>query len=159
MICARSYQDIPDDPRDKWFEDYEEEEEEIEEEEKEIPMDKKRIKMTDKELAIAMWIYLKLYIEKAELSTEALTVTQLKVNFLKAHGKGQFYWYNACFLCQRYVSEIAHCNCPLSEGGKDCGVDSTWMDVTRYAENEEHRQKALVACDKILKIIEEEEDD
>jgi hypothetical protein len=33
------------------------------------------------------------------------------------------------------------------------------MDVTRYSENEEHRQKALVACDKILKIIEEEEDD
>ena len=119
----------------------------------------KRIKMTDKELAIAMWIYLKLYIESAQLSTEALTVTQLKVNFLRAHGKGQFYWYNACFLCQRYISEIAQCNCPLSEGGKDCGFGSTWLNVVGYAKDEEHRQKALVACDKILKIIEEEEDD
>lgn len=161
MICAKSYQDIPDDPRDKWA-DYEEEvveEEVVEEEEEEIPMDKKRIKMTDKELAMAMWVYVKLYIASAELCTESPAVTDLKTRFLRAHGKGIFYWYNACFLCQRYVSEIAQCNCPLSEGGKDCGFDSTWMDVTRYAENEEHRQKALVACDKILKIIEEEGDD
>ena len=34
MICARSYQDIPDDPRDKWLAE-EEEEETVEEEEEE----------------------------------------------------------------------------------------------------------------------------
>lgn len=154
MICARSYQDIPDDPRDEWFD--EEEEETVEEEEKEILMDKKRIKMTDKELAIAMWIYVKLHIEKSELYTESPSVTSLKTRFLRTHGKGIFYWYNACLLCQRYVSEIAQCNCPLSEGGKDCGQGSIWMDVVDYARDEEHRQKALKACDKILKIVEAE---
>jgi hypothetical protein len=117
---------------------------------------KKRINLTDKELAIAMWVYIKLYIESAKLCTESPAVTQLKVNFLRAHGKGQFYWYNACFLCQRYISEIGQCNCPLSEDGKDCGIDSPWMYVTGYARDEEHRQKALVACDKIIAIMEAE---
>ena len=119
---------------------------------------KKRINLTDKELAIAMWVYIKLYIENAELCTESLTVTQLKSYFLREHGKGFFYWYNACFLCQRYISETSHCNCPLSEGGKDCGFGSTWLDVVGYAKDEEHRQKALKACDKILKIMEAEDD-
>ncbi len=155
MICARSYQDIPDDPRDKCFEDYEEE---IEEEEKEIPMDKKRIKMTDKELAIAMWVYIKLYIESTKLCTESPSVTQLKTRFLRAHRKGMFYWYNSCLLCQRYISEIDKCNCPLSEDGKDCGQGSTWFDVTGYARSEERRQKALWACDRILKIMEAEDE-
>lgn len=157
MICARSYQDIPDDPRDKWLAE-EEEEETVEEEEEEISMDKKRIKMTDKELAIAMWVYIKLYIESAELCTETPTITDLKVRFLRAHGKGMFYWYNSCLLCQRYISEINQCNCPLSEGGKDCGQGSTWLDVVSYARSEERRQKALRECDKILKIMEAEDE-
>lgn len=119
---------------------------------------KKRINLTDKELAIAMWVYIKLYIESAELNTEVLTVTELKTFFLREHGKGFFYWYNACFLCQRYVSEIVQCNCPLSEDGKDCGQGSTWLDVVGYARSEEHRQKALWACDRILKIMEAEDE-
>jgi hypothetical protein len=117
---------------------------------------KKRIKMTDKELAVAMWVYVKLYIEGAELHTESLTVVQLKENFLKAHGKGFFYWYNACLLCQRYISETEKCNCPLSEDGKDCGMGSSWWDVIHYGMDEEHRQKALEACDKIIAIMEAE---
>lgn len=119
---------------------------------------KKRINLTDKELAIAMWVYIKQYIESAELCTESLSVTELKVNFLRAHEKGFFYWYNACFLCQRHINEVGRCNCPLSEDGNDCGVGSTWGDVIRYAFDEEHRQKALRACDKILKIMEAEDD-
>ena len=118
----------------------------------------KRIKMTDKELAIAMWIDIKAHIASAELCTEAPSVTQMKITFLKAHGKGEYYWYNACLLCQRYVSEIAQCNCPLSEGGKDCGFGSSWSDVTGYARDEEHRQKALKACDKIIAIMEAEDE-
>lgn len=117
---------------------------------------KKRIKMTDKELAVAMWVYIKLYIEGAELNTESPSVTNLKADFLKAHEKGFFYWYNACLLCQRYVNENGTCNCPLSEDGKDCGVDSSWWDVARYSLTEEDRQKALKACDKIIKIMEAE---
>lgn len=119
---------------------------------------KKRIKMTDKELAIAMWVYIKLYIESAELCTEALSVTNLKARFLRAHGKGFFYWYNSCLLCQRYISETGQCNCPLSEDGKDCGFDSSWFDVTNYARDEEFRQKALRACDKIIAIMEAEDE-
>lgn len=119
---------------------------------------KKRINLTDGELAIAMWLYVKERIKSADITRTEYreSVTGMKQHFLAEHGKGRHYWYNACFLCQRYVSEIAQCNCPLSEDGKDCGFDSTWMDVIRYAENEEHRQKALVACDKILKIMERE---
>lgn len=119
---------------------------------------KKRINLTDKELAIAMWVYVKLYIASAKLCTESPSVTQLKVGFLRTHGKGFFYWYNACLLCQRYISETEQCNCPLSEGGKDCGVDSTFGDVIKYARDEEHRQKALVACDKIIAIMEAEDE-
>ena len=117
---------------------------------------KKRINLTDKELAIAMWVYIRLYIENAELCTESLTVTQLKENFLRAHGKGFFYWYNACFLCQRHINEGGKCHCPLSEGGKDCGVGSTWFEVIDYAKDKVHRQKALKACDKIIKIMKAE---
>ena len=120
---------------------------------------KKRIKMTDKELAIAIWVYIKLYIEGAELNTESLSVVQLKTRFLRAHGKGMLYWYNSCLLCQRYINENGKCNCPLSEDGKDCGVDSSWWDVSRYAVTEENRQKALKACDKIIKIMEAEKDE
>lgn len=119
-------------------------------------MDKKRIKMTDKELAVAMWIYVKEYIKSVKLCTESLSVVQLKTNFLKAHGKGMFYWYNACLLCQRYINENGECNCPLSENGKDCGMGSIWWDVISYGMDEEHRQKALEACDKIIKIMENE---
>lgn len=155
MICARSYQDIPDDPRDEWFD---EEEEETVEEEKEISMSKKRIKMTDKELAIAMWAYIKLYIESANLCPEQPSVIELKERFLMAHGKGIYYWYNACLLCQRYISETGQCNCPLSEDGKDCGIDSTWWDTADYTKDELHRQRALKACDKILKIMEAEDE-
>jgi hypothetical protein len=117
---------------------------------------KKRINLTDKELAIAMWVYIKLYIESAKLCTESPSVTNLKTRFLRALGKRLFYWYNACFLCQRYISEMVQCNCPLSEDGNDCGEGSAWFDVVCYARDEEHRQKALVACDKIIKIMEAE---
>lgn len=117
---------------------------------------KKRINLTDKELAIAMWVYIKLYIKSVKLYTESLSVTQLKASFLRAHGKGIFYWYNACLLCQRYINEVAQCNCPLSEDGKDCGFGSAWWDIAHYAITEEHRQKALKECDKILKIMEAE---
>lgn len=119
-------------------------------------MSKKRIKMTDKELAVAMWIYVKEYIKSAELCTESLPIPRLKVDFLKAHGKGMFYWYNDCLLCQRHINENGECNCPLSENGKDCGMGSTWWDVIHYAITEEHRQMALKACDKIIKIMEAE---
>lgn len=117
---------------------------------------KKRINLTDKELAIAMWVYIKLYIESAKLCTEPPSVTQLKTSFLREHGKGSLYWYNACLLCQRYINEVAQCNCPLSEGGKDCGFGSAWWDIMDYAITEERRQRALKACDKILKIMEAE---
>ena len=117
---------------------------------------KKRIEMTDKELAVAMWVYIKLYIESAELCTESPSVTNLKARFLKAHGKGFSYWYNVCLLCQRYINERGKCNCPLSEDGKDCGMGSTWLVVVSYAKDEEHRQKALKACDKIIAIMEAE---
>lgn len=119
---------------------------------------KKRINLTDKELAIAMWVYIKLYIESAKLCTESPSVTSLKTRFLRAHGKGIFYWYNACLLCQRYISEVTQCNCPLSEDGKDCGLGSTWLKVASFATSEKHRQIALEACDKIIAIMEAEDE-
>ena len=119
---------------------------------------KKRINLTDGELAIAMWLYVKERIKSADITrTEySESVIGMKLHFLAEHGKGKHYWYNACLLCQRYVSERGTCDCPLSEGGLDCGVGSTWFEVVDYTKDEEHRQKALKACDKIIKITEAE---
>ena len=124
-------------------------------------MIKKRIKLTDKELAIAMWVYIKLYIEGAELNTESLSVVQLKTHFLHAHGKNSNYWYNLCLLCQRYITEgyNTRCKCPLAEGGLCCSIGSSWWAVACYANSEEHKQRALKACDKIIKIMEAEKDE
>ena len=117
---------------------------------------KKRINLTDGELAIAMWLYVKERIKSADITcTEKYeSVTGLKLYFLAEHGKGKHYWYNACLLCQRYVSEGGTCDCPLSEGGLDCGIGSTWLQVASFTTSEVHRQKALKACDRIIRIME-----
>ena len=122
---------------------------------------KKRINLTDKELAIAMWIYVKERIKNADISCieKYASITGMKLHFLAEHGKGEHYWYNACLLCQRHISEIGFCDCPLSEYGLDCGTGSTWMKVVGFGTSEENRQKALEACDKILKIMENEKDE
>jgi hypothetical protein len=119
---------------------------------------KKRINLTDGELAIAMWLYVKEKIKSADITgaEKYESVTEMKQHFLKEHSKGEHYWYNVCLLCQRYVSERGTCDCPLSEGGLDCGSGSTWLQVANFATSEAHRQKALKACDKIIRIMERE---
>lgn len=120
---------------------------------------KKRINLTDKELAIGMWIYVYNYIASADISTPQASVTNLKVKYLNEHYKGRFYWYNACLLCQRYINEGGNCSCPLSEGGKDCGIGSTWLKVCDYFYSEKNRQEALEACKKIINIMIAEAED
>lgn len=119
---------------------------------------KKRINLTDGELAVGMWLYIKEKIKVAELNTESLAITDMKIQYLKEHGKARDYWYNYCLLCQRYMSEGYNetCNCPLFEGGLCCSIGSSWWIVTCYATSEEHRQRALKACDKIIRIMERE---
>ena len=119
---------------------------------------KKRINLTDGELAVGMWLYIKERIKSANLCTEADSITSMKIQYLQEHGKGSKYWYNYCLLCQRYMSEGYNekCKCPLSEGGLCCSIGSSWWVVTCYAHNEVHRQGALKACDKIIKIMERE---
>lgn len=121
---------------------------------------KKRINLTDGELAIAMWLYVKERIKNADITHIEYheSVTGIKLHFLAEHGKGKHYWYNACLLCQRYVTEGGTCDCPLSEGGLDCGIGSTWLKVASFATSEKHRQIALEACDKIIKIMEAEDE-
>ena len=117
---------------------------------------KKRINLTDGELAIAMWLYVKERIKSADITRTEYheSVTGMKQHFLAEHGKGKHYWYNACLLCQRYVSEGGTCDCPLSEGGLDCGIGSTWLQVASFATSEGRRQIALEACDRIIRIME-----
>lgn len=119
---------------------------------------KKRINLTDGELAVGMWLYVKERIKNEDLRTEAECITNMKIQYLKEHGKGKDYWYNLCLLCQRYITEGygTKCKCPLSEGGLCCSIGSSWWIVACYANSEEHRQKALKACDKIIKIMKKE---
>ena len=119
---------------------------------------KKRINLTDGELAVGMWLYIKERIKTAEQNTEALAITDMKIQYLKEHGKKVNYWYNYCLLCQRYMVEgyNTKCKCPLSEGGLCCSVGSSWWIVTVYSHSEEHRQRALKACDKIIEVMKKE---
>lgn len=121
---------------------------------------KKRINLTDRELAIAMWVYVKERIKSADITRTEYreSVTGMKQHFLAEHGKGKHYWYNACLLCERYISEGGTCDCPLSEGGLDCGIGSTWLKVACFSTSEKHRQIALEACDKIIKTMEAEDE-
>lgn len=119
---------------------------------------KKRINLTDGELAVGMWLYIKERIKNEDLRTEAECITNMKLQYLKAHGKTGNYWYNLCLLCQRYMTEGYHtkCKCPLAEGGLCCSIGSSWWIVACYAKGEEYRQKALKACDKIIEIMKKE---
>ena len=121
---------------------------------------KKRINLTDGELAVGMWLYIKERIKSEDLRTEAEVecITKMKIQYLRAHGKGKNYWYNLCLLCQRYIKEgyNTECKCPLSEGGLCCSVGSSWWAVVCYTNSEEHRQRALKACDKIIEIMKKE---
>ena len=119
---------------------------------------KKRINLKDGELAIAMWLYVKERIKSADITRTEYreSVTGMKQHFLAEHGKGKHYWYNTCLLCERYITEGGTCVCPLSEGGLDCGIGSTWLQVASFNTSEVHRQKALKACDKIIRIMERE---
>ena len=114
----------------------------------------KRIKLTDEELAIAMWVYIYFKIASFNvLEDNTVAITKWKFDFLRAHGYGKDYWYNACLLCQRYCNEVRKCKCPLSENGLDCGYDSSYGKVTRYYINEWTNKEALKSCKKIIKVM------
>ena len=120
---------------------------------------RKRINPTDEELAIGMWVYLYLKIDAFDVDKdEAESVIRWKFNYLEEHGILPEHWYNACLLCQRYINEGGTCNCPLSEGGLDCGYESTYNKVVAYYINEHNKKKALEACKKIIGIMIKEAD-
>lgn len=123
---------------------------------------KKRIKLTDEELAIGMWVYIYLEISK-ELKADDVYLLVRSVNifkrrYLKAHGLGEYYWYNCCLLCQRYLKEGEKCKCPLSEDGKDCGDGSLYKKASLYYVDRRYQEEAIEACKEIIKIMIKEAD-
>ncbi len=120
-----------------------------------------RVKMTEDELALGMWIYVYLFIynfKPTPINREtAPSISELKFDYLRAHGFSPANWNNACLLCQRYEKE-ACVNCPLSEDGLDCGEGSAWYRATLYASNpnENVREDVLDAVKYIIKVMFEE---
>lgn len=116
--------------------------------------------MTEGELAVKMWEYvyqtIKEYAPNPFDNSKAKSVHEIKSDFLRYEGYGEYYWYNSCLLCNRYINEKGKCPCPLSEDGLDCGIGSSWLDVTRYYIDNTCKRKALRACKKILGIMRKE---
>lgn len=121
-----------------------------------------RVKMSEGELALGMWVYIYLFIDNfkpTSVNSELVpSITQLKFDYLRAHGFSPDNWRNACLLCQRHEYNGACIDCPLSEDGIDCGVGSAWFRATQYASypNENFREDALDAVRYIIKVMFEE---
>lgn len=124
-----------------------------------------RVKMTEGELALGMWIYVYLFIYNFKTTPTnreiAPSLTQLKFEYLRAHGFSPDNWKNACLLCQRYENsgENGNCSCcPLSEDGLVCSVGSAWYRTTQYAGDPKYHYKedALEAVKYIIKVMFEE---
>ena len=116
---------------------------------------KKRIKLTDVELAIGMWVYIYLKISESGSDSRS-NLCVWKKDYLFLHGK-EDYWRNDCLLCERHFRAFTTCRCPLSEDGTDCGMGSTYESAYKYFDSKSHRKRALEACKRIIKVLQEEE--
>ena len=121
---------------------------------------KKRMKLTEKELAIGMWLYIKLMIQQNN-SYEIAYIPNLKRDYLSAHDT-HVSWINDCIFCDIYDSCIV---CPLHTCNpikwflyqQACGFTLSPRDNHYEAITTDHkfyRKTRLSACNKIMELIE-----
>lgn len=118
---------------------------------------KKRMYLTEKELAIGMWLYVKMCIVRYENEYGIFYIGSLKDEYLSAHGFHKLWIFN-CILCDKYRA----CKlCPLH----DCisGKKSLYLKVCGniYLKNKLIKRKycrntRLKACNKIIEAIEKD---
>ena len=118
---------------------------------------KKRMKLTEKELAIGMWLYIKLCIRYRE----DLVVAQIKCMYMKKHGIPATLFENNCILCDKHKSVCSECplySCSLKFKtlwavvvNRICGYNYFSMCERPFTLDER-----LDACDKIIEAIEKD---
>ena len=125
---------------------------------------KKRIKLTEKELAIGMWLYVKMMIQENNLYHRDY-IPNLKDEYLSAHDRCDL-WFNNCILCDKHFLLYKCSGCPLivCNPTKSCLYQKVrgykLSHMTYYIEtaiSHKYRLKTrLKACDKIMKLIEKD---
>lgn len=110
---------------------------------------KRRMKLTEKELAIGMWLYIKMNI--ANRDNDSITI--LKYDYLSDHhmsGK----WKCNCILCDKHDGVCLRC--PLVSCSSD--HKTLWAVVTNTVGYGYPItiKKRLDACDKIIKAIQKD---
>lgn len=115
---------------------------------------KKRITLTEKELAIGMWLYIKLRI----ICNDRSDITTFKREYIAKHHIASK-WQHYCILCEKH----AECSsCPLVSCNRN--TKTLWAVVTNYVHNLDDGtyersftlEERLDACDKIIEAIEKD---
>lgn len=117
---------------------------------------KKRMKLTEKELAIGMWLYIKLIIKEYNEYTPTF-ITCVKYHYLTEHDCCDV-WLNDCILCDIYPNcKVCPLHtCYMRQSGlyqKACGFTlSNYHDASKIS-HKYCRKTRMKACDKIIEII------
>lgn len=122
---------------------------------------KKRIKLTEKQLAIGMWLYIKMVI-KTRNEYGIFYLRELKDKYLSAHDRCNL-WENNCILCNAHSECKA---CPLISCNptksylyqKTCGfrLSKITYYINAAIAYKYGLKTRLKACDKIIEAIEKD---
>lgn len=118
---------------------------------------KKRMRLTEKQLAIGMWLYVKMCIL---YSDDLMIVAQAKSVYLMNHPIAIMLFTNNCILCEKYNLDCS--KCPLGSCSKT--YKTLWSVVNNRVYNVDYGrywspftlQERLEACDKIIEAIEKD---
>lgn len=125
---------------------------------------KKRMKLTEKELAIGMWLYIKMMINKYNVYSMTY-IKSLKRQYLSKHDYCDV-WFNNSILCDKYLFAGFCSGCPLVAYNpakiclyqQACGfiLSNNGKYYQSKISHKFYRKTRLKACDKIIETIEKD---